>query len=549
MRIKAVWKWLNGIIPVLKKLFQKKRKIFGGDSKMAFTELVTKRSRSCKVFKNDVDPTKRRSVSVVGPIHYAGTVDGKVDTEVNFDVARINNAQLDGWLVSGGDFHYLLGIPQGKSGDGWIGFGGRQAQHWVMMKLRGIGYLHKPTRAWQGVGGNPTYNRANLSQVQKRVIIEGQEIVLATTATWTDIWATPGGGSVDLIIRADLTQLRVDVQLNQIAREWIQANAPPTTPIGQTWFGLAFELDYTNVPKLKQNGIEVSSNDDFTDDGDEIFSFETALDEVLGIMPTDIVSVPGTGADDQRETARLNKRFWKDTDNQFNGGNFLFTGAKVGILNGLRAGPLLFDPSITPVSPTSTDDDCDFAPAFAAFRINGYYGPNFDSMGKRGSILFQAGFRFDAVGLDNGVTVDQAIITFEQADWSGSPELLIYVEDTDDPGIWADSAGNRPDDTIANGTIAGIDWDPSDPGAGNTFDTVDIKTAIQPRVDDVDWDDTHSLRVAIDNDTVANNRAAVVYDWNHSTGAPAVLNIDFTVAGGGQTWPSRTKQMAHLLNR
>ncbi len=56
---------------------------------MAYSELVSKRTLSGKTFQDSVDLAKHRFVSVVGPIHYAGIVDGAIDSEVNFDAIKV----------------------------------------------------------------------------------------------------------------------------------------------------------------------------------------------------------------------------------------------------------------------------------------------------------------------------------------------------------------------------------------------------------------------------------------------------------------------------
>jgi len=315
---------------------------------MAWVEAPERRTRTAKTWR-------RNGTSEFRYEHVAGTVlhfptggpDSDVfDAEVDLSPVRVDNAQLDGWRVVHGEWHYALGQPGDKATDGWVGFGGRQGAHWLQFRLLRVGYLHWPTRAWDDVGGPPSYDRANLSQKVDALTLgpEGAEVTVnaQTTATWADLWTTPGGGSASVAWRADGLCLKEEVTLNQVAREWIVANHPPSTPVMETWFGFVFQLDVSDIPQWVVDGVLQDPDGDFTDD-DGLIEIRDALGRLLGFMPVSVAFSEEYGeepAAPQRDIVRLRKRVWKDGDSYY-----LLVGARVDQLNGLHEGAITFDPT------------------------------------------------------------------------------------------------------------------------------------------------------------------------------------------------------------
>lgn len=260
--------------------------------------------------------------------------------EIDMRAQRVNNAQLDGWIINKNGWHYALGIPGDKSTDGWVGFGGRKGAHWVKFRLRQAGYLHWPTRAWQDIGGPVSYGRAYLSQSDQELPLgaegEQQPLYAMSTASWSNLWSTPGGGDVTVRWIAEGERLKEEVVLNQTAREWIAANAAPATAINETYFGFVFELDVADVPKWVINDIEQDIDGDFDDTGGNI-ELRDDVDELLAFMPLDYVYVD---TDDGRVGIRLQKRIF-----QVGGEHYLLIGARVDRLAQLPAGALVFDPT------------------------------------------------------------------------------------------------------------------------------------------------------------------------------------------------------------
>lgn len=273
-------------------------------------------------------------------LHYptAGPDSTVCDGEVDFSPVRVNNAQLDGWKATVANWHYTLGIPSEYPGqDGWVGMGGRQGQNWLKYRLVRCGYLHWPTRAWEDVGGSPTYDRAYLTRETDSLNIgpNNQTIDVAQNVEWKNIWTTPGAGEVYAQWRVEGKYLKEDVAINQAAREWITVNRPPSTTPLETYFGLVFQVDASDIPYWTKAGIAQDKDGDFDDTGGD-FRLQDNLGRHLARMPASHVSSGG-------EVVNCKKRFWKDGD----GNHYLLVGAPVLEVNGLPPGDLVFDPDFS----------------------------------------------------------------------------------------------------------------------------------------------------------------------------------------------------------
>ena len=296
---------------------------------MAFVEVPEKRGVNALCFKEG-DKFKREFV--------LGTVLSNKGNLIDMTLNPRNDAVLDGWETVTAGWHLRLGKPNGKATDGWVGFGGREGQHWLYQRLVRVGYLHYPTRAWQDVGGAPSYSRVNLSHNAVGRDVGGVNINASSNISWMNIWNTPGAGEVYLKWVAEGKRLKEDIVLNQEAREWVVANRPPVTPVAQTYFGFVFQLDVSDIPKVIKEGVVQYLEGDFDDnDGTSKIEFKDSAENILGFFP-----ISSATSEDGSSQIKLRKRIWKDGD----GNVYLLVGAKVSDLNGLPAGDVVFDPTL-----------------------------------------------------------------------------------------------------------------------------------------------------------------------------------------------------------
>lgn len=274
---------------------------------------------------------------------------------IDMTPVRRNDAVIDGWEVTKSGWHYRIGRPSGKATDGWVGFGGLQGRRWIYYRLVRVGYLHYPTRAWQGVGGAPTYARAQLSSTPDAITLgpDGASAVSVNAGAaveWRNLWTTPGSGEIYAKWHVDGKRLKEDVVVNQAARTWIGANAPPLTPVASTYFGMVFQLDASDIPKVLKNGsLQDMVNGDFDDDdGASDIDLKDADDAFLAFMP-----ISRAFSQDGQTSIPLRKRIWKDGD----GNVYLLAGAKVAELNSLPAGDVVFDPTFSSQPDATAGED------------------------------------------------------------------------------------------------------------------------------------------------------------------------------------------------
>jgi hypothetical protein len=321
---------------------------------MSWTEVVEKRIKKGRVYQDDADPLLHTGTFSIATLHYESSIDSDTfDAQIDCAPVRVDVPSFDGWRITSNGWHFALGKDIAGHGqeDGWIGFGGRQGQHWAKFRLLRVGYLHWPTRAWDDVGGAPTYDRGDLfRETYSKVIGPNQDSInVESWAAWANLWTTPGGGALDVTWKVRGEQLKEEIVINQAAREWISTNRPPATPLPETWFGFVFQLDWSDVPRIYREGVLKSPDDDFADDGQPIY-LRDALDRLLAFMPLDTVMAgvkgrAGGGVD--REPLR--KRFYSE-----GGDHYLLVGVRCDLLNAMKAGPLTFDPTYT-VAETNED--------------------------------------------------------------------------------------------------------------------------------------------------------------------------------------------------
>src|SRR3990167_8267231 len=387
---------------------------------MAWIEQQVLRRIGSKTWRDDATGLFHTHASIAR-LHYETTPDsGIYDGEIAALPTRINNAQLDGWLVTQNGWHYALGIP--GSGvlaglDGVVGFGGRRGQNWLRSRLTRVGYLHWPTRDWQDIGGLPAYVRTGgrLTQVSQTKTIgpSGTQIVypLSALATWNRIWALGGGTTrpIDIRWRIAGRDLKEEVIVSQAAREWIAANAPPTTPVGETYFGFVFRLDASDIPRWIKNGILQDIADDF-DDGDGHIEIQDSLNRLLAFLPisyafSQVYATPTPGNRLGRDVLMLRKRIWRDPD----GNTYLLVGALVPELNAMAAGPVVFDPTFE-IAATNrdgcsvqTNEEIGPYPAGDPFYGSPYIGNDTSNI-----YWADGGWQFTGTGIPQGATINTA---------------------------------------------------------------------------------------------------------------------------------------------
>lgn len=500
---------------------------------MAWNELLEKRGRGSKVFQDSADPTKHSLDMQTGTAwHYASALDGVYDQEVDLTPERVLAGGHDGWRVTNNGWHYFVGQPDGLA-DGFVGFGGRGGNKWLLFRLLRVGYLHWPTRAFDDIGGAPDYDRANLSQETRDTTVDttGQTIPVETIAAWSDLWNTPGGGALGVSWRADGNRLKEEITINQAARTWIGANRPPATPASETYFSFVFrlgsaldinniEMDLSHLAKWLKNGVEQDTGGDFDDDdGTQGIEVRNTLDEFLFFLPISKAWVTG----DEENPIKLRKRIYKDGSDYY-----LLVGAKVSDLAGLPVGDLVFDPTIDEQVGASADDAFESASGIfvdATFALcdatNEYFG-----------------MRWSSVTIPDGATIDTAYIdTKFQNAAQDEPWHDIFFEDGSSPAQFdsedVDNISTRTTTTasvvLGDGNAIGVSVDDwlTDHSA-----EPEIKTIIQELVDTYDYSGGAPMVTVITLNASASGADDYnVYFYDNAAADAPKLHIEYTAGG------------------
>jgi hypothetical protein len=385
---------------------------------MGWIERLDRRGRSSRTYQDSADPTRHALDIICGtPLHYESVPDsGVFDAVIDCTPQRVKNAALDGWRITQNGFHYALGKPAGKS-DGWVGFGGRQGAHWFSFRLARVGYLHWPTRSWQDIGGNPTYDRANLTSEVNRTapMADGAELPVSSIARWSNIWQTPGGGALDMSWRVDGARLKEEVIINAAGRAWIAANRKPTTKANETWFGFVFQLDWSDVPRVVRQSVLQSIDGDFADDGLPL-ELRDAADRLLGFLPVDDLIV--RNGEEELGRTPLQKRFWRDGD----GNHYLLVGVRCDLLAGMPAGDLVFDPTIT-LQPSAAAGADTYL--YSTYPDSNYGTSSAANVGRWSTTrLYRFLLKFDLSSLPDSAILNSSILTLYQTNTRETPVTI-----------------------------------------------------------------------------------------------------------------------------
>jgi len=473
-------------------------------------------------------------VAGLSPLHYGD------NRSVNF-TPQPTTTPLDGWKDDKADYTYSLGRKSGI--DGWFGFGGRQGQNTIFFRLARMGYIHWPTRAFDNISATPTYDRVNLSN-NVETFDTGEELLpVGLKATWGNIWNTPNNGEVSIDVNANGERLKLDVILNQAGREWVAANRPPTTTISETYFGMVFQLDLTDIPKIYRDGFDYGVDDDINDLDDLPTELRDDLDNLLAFMPVDYAYAGDKG---NEQKIKLTKRFWKDGD----GNNYLLVGAKVAEINSLPVGDIRFDPTFGAAQIAITTRD--------GQEINDttWLEDGHDSDGNRvgdvGGTSYDMGMSWDNVTIPNGSSISSAIAEVFMKFQSGSGDIVTRMQgfDVDDVAVF--SATNRPSQIAQTTALVDRTYTFASDWSGESYLVLDdCSTIIQEIVDRGSWASGNALGVVLKENGSATNIRWQLQDYGRQPANAAKITIVYTEVAGGNLIQGfkQTNKFRHIIGR
>ena len=486
-------------------------------------EILNKRTINSKTY--EVSKNTFKLIVGLAPLHFGN------NQPINFTL-QPTTTPLDGWKVDQADYTYSLGRKDGV--DGWFGFGGRQGQNTVFFRLARMGYLHWPTRAFDNISGAPTYDRANLTNTVENFDTGEEVLPVGLKAVWNNIWNTPNSGEVSIEVNANGERLKLDVILNQAGREWVAANRPPSTTISETYFGMVFQLDLTDIPKIVRNGIE--QGDDFDDIDGLPTELRDSLDNLLAFMPVDYAYAGEKG---NEQKIKLTKRFWKDAD----GNNYLLVGAKVAEINSLPAGDIRFDPTFGAAQIAIDTRDGQEAND-TTWAVSGADGDG-NRLGNQGASPHDIGMSWDNVTIAAGSTISSATVELFMTYNSGNnSDLITRMQgfDVDDVAVFG--ATNRPSQIAQTTALVNRTYTTSgDWGVGAWLSCDDASAIIQEIIDRGGWASGQALGVVLKDNGSALGDYWQLQDYGRNTAEAAKITIVYTAGGGADPVPPLRRRM------
>jgi len=507
---------------------------------LAWRELVEKRGRGSRTYQNTEDTARHKLTAQTGTRwHYSSIADsGALDATVDMTPEHVVNtdAGLDIWRIENNGWQYALGQPADKNTDGWVGFGGRRGQNWFKFRLARLTYWNSVSRALTPVGGAPTYDRDNLTNEPQTVTVgpNDDEIVTESIFRWDNLWS-----GVDVQWRAEGRRLKEDVLISLATRQAIGSQYPGTAP-SSTWFGLVFQVDWSDVPRRFIDGMLADPDDESETDGE--IELRDAADNLLAFMPIDYVYVADENGDptpfehpvsgETIDRIPLRRRFWKDGDN-----HYLLVGLRCDVLNHLPMGPLVFDPTVAEQVTAGADDGywtttSNYLEAASGYNIYVGYKVSYDAPDA------SAWFALQDVTIPQGATIDSAYPKwYAFANLSNtSVNTNLCFADVDDASSPTTVSGA---DNMARTSVVAYDNVPAWT-SGTWYTGPDVADALQEVVDRVGYESGNAVLMFWEDDgsTAASStmRRPTPYEYNSSYATK--LDVDYTEASSGVTGTS-----------
>lgn len=142
---------------------------------------------------------------------------------------------------------------------------------------------------------------------------------------------------------------------------------------------------------------------------------------------------------------------------------------------------------------------------------------------------YNGGWRFTEVAINQGVTIDQALLRLYKTSTTGSPTATIRGDDADSAAAWGSSS--RPSQITQTTASASASLG----GSNNTYQDQNVTAIVQEIVDREGWSSGNDMRFAA-LETTGFGNFWTIHDYSQTGTNHGLLEIDYTEGGGASTY-------------
>lgn len=187
--------------------------------------------------------------------------------------------------------------------------------------------------------------------------------------------------------------------------------------------------------------------------------------------------------------------------------------------------PAVIDPTVNENIAANGDDAHSIWYASGAAFLSFYSGDTLLSAGRVGSAFAYAGMRFQTIAVPAGATINSATLTIRVSGVTGTPNLNIFGNDTDDAAVWANPGNRIKNITKTTASVNKTSWSA---GADNDITVTDLVAEIVARAG---WASNNDMAFGFFNNAGSGTNFLTYAALEHATLTEARLAIDYTAAG------------------
>lgn len=467
-------------------------------------EIIDQRTLTSKTTWLGETPTGGQRYALdasIGSVHYKDDPDDPSEQWKDIDTAIQPSDRLNwDWEVIKGNWHLLINsdtsVAVGKDGN-WIGF-----------RYEGFAYYDTSTGMYQVLD-----SRRDVTPT-----ISGNKI------RWDNIFY-----GVNLVYTYTPDRFKEDLEVTQLARDWLSANPPSSFGLNnQTSYLVGYlECDWREAYPAEDALGNAISFDNLEIEGKSIFWRHPVKDYLVTALPIGYAIHQDIEPEDleSEDLVPIRQRFYKAD----NGKHYLLFGSKITLLNQMPSGTIVIDPTLDPQVGASTDDAFEVEDP-GTVTVDSASIPIWSSTGANSR--YWGGFRFVSGGFPtSGTTIDVAYLrVYIFSDGSDDANFNIHFEELAAPAAFTTANTNI---TSRDRTETSVPWIADGIAAGGVgwYNSPDLSGVGSPAQELFDAYSPSAIVVIIrPNQDATKGFSAYAWDYDDNTWG-AILHLEWTAVG------------------